>query len=232
MKKFLSMLAAAVLCVACLASCGDSSSKSESSSSKASSSSSSSSSAGSSSIAESSSAAESSSQTEESSTTEESSQPESSSEAESSSAPDAKNEATMTIDVSDILANYDTLEKGLQSEEFVPQSGKILEAKSYEFTEGQTVMDLLTKAAQDNNIKVDSKTTEYGTYVSGINNVCEGSCGQASGWMFKVNGKDSEVGADAYKLQPGDQVEFFYVCDYNKYYATLTPADTTTQAAA
>ncbi len=222
------MLAAAVLCVACLASCGDSSSKSESSSSKASSSSSSS--AESSSVAESSSAAESSSQAEESSTTDGSSLPESSSEAESSSEPDAKNEASITINVSEILENYDSLEKGLQSEEFVPQSGKIIDAKSYEFTEGQTVYDLLTKAAEENNIKIDSKTTEYGMYIEGINHIVAGSCGQASGWIYRVNGKDAELSADQIKLQKGDQVEFFYLCDYNKYYATQTTTETTTQA--
>ena len=107
----------------------------------------------------------------------------------------------MTIDVADILANYDTLEKGLQSEEFVPKSGKVLDGKSYEITDGMTALDLLNKAAEDNNIKVETKKTEYGTYVSGINHISEGSCGKTSGWMFKVNGTIPDVGADACKLK-------------------------------
>ena len=209
MKKLLSMLAAAVLCTACLVSCGDSSSSSDSKSSST---------AGASSVSESSSNADAVSAANPSSA------------AESSSSQDNKQQAVMTIDVADILANYDTLEKGLQSEEFVPKSGKVLDGKSYEITDGMTALDLLNKAAEDNNIKVETKKTEYGTYVSGINHISEGSCGKTSGWMFKVNGTIPDVGADACKLKAGDKVEFFYVCDYNKLYPTDT--ETTTQKAA
>ena len=222
MKKFLSTLTAAVLCVACLVSCGNSSSNADSSSKAASSSSS---------VAESSSAADSSSEAD-SSNAEDSSKAEESSNADSSSANDAKSQAELTIDVSDINANYDMLEKGLQSEEFVPKSGKIIEGESVEITDGMTAFQLLTKVCESKNIKVESKNTDYGMYVSGINNVSEGSCGKASGWMFKVNGKDPGVGADACKLQAGDKVEFFYICDYNKYYANQTTTEATTQAAA
>lgn len=219
MKKLLSMIAAAVLAAACLAGCGDSSSKADSSSAA-----SSSSAVESSSVVESSSAADSSTaDSSEADSSSEADQP-SSSEAESSSAADAKNEATLSIDVSDILKNYDSLDKGLQSEEFVPKSGKILEAKGYEITDGMTVYDLLTKAAADNNIKVDAKKSEYGMYVEGINSVAAGSCGKTSGWMFSVNGKDPGVGADACKLKAGDKVEFFYICDYNAYYANQQAA--------
>ncbi len=209
MKKFLSILAAAVLCTASLVSCGDSSSASDSKNSSA---------AASSSVSESSSAADASSAAG------------TDSKEESSSSQANSQASEITIDVSDILANYDTLEKGLQSEEFVPKSGKVLDGKSYEITDGMTALDLLNKAAQDNNIKVESKKTEYGTYVSGINHVSEGSCGKSSGWMFKVNGTTPDVGADSYKLKAGDKVEFFYVCDYNKLYSAST--ETTTQKAA
>ena len=211
MKKFLSILAAAVLCTASLVSCGDSSSASDSKNSSA---------AASSSVSESSSAADASSAAG------------TDSKEESSSSQANSQASEITIDVSDILANYDTLEKGLQSEEFVPKSGKVLDGKSYEITDGMTALDLLNKAAQDNNIKVESKKTEYGTYVSGINHVSEGSCGKSSGWMFKVNGTTPDVGADSYKLKAGDKVEFFYICDYNKYYANQTTTEATTQAAA
>ena len=209
MKKFLSILAAAVLCTASLVSCGDSSSASDSKNSSA---------AASSSVSESSSAADASSAAG------------TDSKEESSSSQANSQASEITIDVSDILANYDTLEKGLQSEEFVPKSGKVLDGKSYEITDGMTALDLLNKAAQDNNIKVESKKTEYGTYVSGINHVSAGSCGKSSGWMFKVNGTTPDVGADSYKLKAGDKVEFFYVCDYNKLYSAST--ETTTQKAA
>lgn len=206
MKKFLSILAAAVLSVACLAGCGDSSSTADSSKTESSSS-----------VVESSAA----DSTADSGDTESSAAD--SSEAESSAA-DSSSEASqlsavLTIDVSDINENYDSLEKGLQSEEFVPKSGKIIDAKTYEFTEGQTALDVLKKATSENNIKLDVKDSDYGPYIAGINSIYSGSCGANSGWMFKVNGNMPDVGADAYKLAAGDQVEFFYVCDYNKLYA-------------
>lgn len=221
MKKFLSMIAAAVLAVACLAGCGDSSSKSDASSS---------SSAASSSVAESSSVVESSNAADsseaDSSKADSSSDADapSSSEADSSAAQDGNIKASLVIDVSDILKNYDKLDKGLQSDEFVPQSGKILDETEFEVESGKTVYDLIVKATAEKGIKLDAKKTDYGMYIDGINSVATGSVGQTSGWMFKVNGKDSEVGADAYKLQAGDKVEFFYVCDYNAYYANQQAA--------
>jgi len=222
MKKFLSMIAAAVLAVACLAGCGDSSSKSDASSS--SSSAASSSVAESSSVVESSSAADSSeADSSEADSSSEADEP-SSSEADSSAAQDGNIKASLVIDVSDILKNYDKLDKGLQSDEFVPQSGKILDETEFEVESGKTVYDLIVKATEEKGIKLDAKKTDYGMYIDGINSVATGSVGQTSGWMFKVNGKDSEVGADAYKLQAGDKVEFFYVCDYNAYYANQQAA--------
>ena len=215
------MIAAAVLAVACLAGCGDSSSKSDASSS---------SSAASSSVAESSSVVESSNAADsseaDSSKADSSSDADapSSSEADSSAAQDGNIKASLVIDVSDILKNYDKLDKGLQSDEFVPQSGKILDETEFEVESGKTVYDLIVKATAEKGIKLDAKKTDYGMYIDGINSVATGSVGQTSGWMFKVNGKDSEVGADAYKLQAGDKVEFFYVCDYNAYYANQQAA--------
>ena len=221
MKKFLSMIAAAVLAVACLAGCGDSSSKSDASSS---SSAASSSVAESSSVVESSSAADSSeADSSEADSSSEADAP-SSSEADSSAAQDGNIKASLVIDVSDILKNYDKLDKGLQSDEFVPQSGKILDETEFEVESGKTVYDLIVKATEEKGIKLDAKKTDYGMYIDGINSVATGSVGQTSGWMFKVNGKDSQVGADAYKLQAGDKVEFFYVCDYNAYYANQQAA--------
>ena len=50
--------------------------------------------------------------------------------------------------------------------------------------------------------------------------------------MFKVNGTTPDVGADKYKLNAGDKVEFFYVCDYNKYFAAQTPDSSAETSAA
>jgi hypothetical protein len=56
-------------------------------------------------------------------------------------------------------------------------------------------------------------STSFGPYVSQIGR--RAGTG-ASGWVFKVNGVSPPVGADAYLLQPGDEVLW--------YYATFGPA--------
>lgn len=187
MKKFLSLLAAATLCAACLVGCGDSSSKTDGSSFNSTSS---------------------------------SPTAQTNSDNGSDKTDDTRFSASITIDVSDIVANYDTLDKGLQSEEFVPKSGKLIDSKSCEFTQGQTAYDLLIKAAEENNIKLETQSSEYGVYIYAINSIPQGACGQSSGWMFSVNGTTPEVGADAYELKSGDKVEFFFVCDFNKMFAS------------
>ena len=52
----------------------------------------------------------------------------------------------------------------------------------------------------------------FGTYVKGIDGLIAGA---TSGWLYDVNDKSAEVGADSYKLKSGDVVVFRFVSDWS-----------------
>jgi hypothetical protein len=54
--------------------------------------------------------------------------------------------------------------------------------------------------------KVEIKHYDFGDLVESIDGVKNGT--KQKYWTFKVNGKESTVGAGAYQLQTGDQVEW------------------------
>ena len=60
--------------------------------------------------------------------------------------------------------------------------------------------------------KVEAETMSFGTYVKGIDGLMAGA---TSGWLYDVNDKSAEVGADSYKLKSGDVVVFRFVSDWN-----------------
>ncbi|MDP9746626.1 UNVERIFIED_ORG: LPXTG-motif cell wall-anchored protein [Bacillus thuringiensis] len=60
--------------------------------------------------------------------------------------------------------------------------------------------------------KVEAETMSFGTYVKGIDGLMAGA---TSGWLYDVNDKSAEVGADSYKLKSGDVVVFRFVSDWS-----------------
>lgn len=132
----------------------------------------------------------------------------------------AAHTVTLTVDCSDILDNYDMLDKNLRDESYVPSDGIVMPAEKYVLREGDTAFDLLEKATRCEKIPLDYQGSEdniYNTvYVRGINNIYEFSCGPSSGWTYTVNGESPDKGCSQYVLHDGDSVEFYYVCDYTK----------------
>ena len=60
-------------------------------------------------------------------------------------------------------------------------------------------------------------SANYGSvYVQGINNLYEFSCGELSGWMYRVNGVFPNYGCSKYVLKDGDVVEWVYTCDLGR----------------
>ena len=91
-------------------------------------------------------------------------------------------------------------------EDYIPESGVILEETEYEFEAGETVYDILVEACRENNIQ-----TEFsGSYVSGINYIYEFDYGELSGWMYFINDEEASVGCDSYVLSDGDRIEWIY----------------------
>lgn len=139
-------------------------------------------------------------------------QPESKAETESDNALIC----TVSISCATILNNMDSLnsdKKGL-----VPEDGWILKPVTVEFTEGESVFDVLNRVCRSNKIHLDSSFTPlYQTvYIKAINNLYERDCGNLSGWNYKVNGSVCGVGASLFKLSDGDVIEWCYTCDMGK----------------
>lgn len=90
----------------------------------------------------------------------------------------------------------------------------ILAQTEYSFEGEVDAFTALTDVAEENDIVlVDSDG-----YVTGIGGLFAGDAGEASGWMFQVNGELASVGAPDYTLQDGDALVWFYTADYNTYY--------------
>ncbi|MDR4983991.1 cell wall anchor protein [Bacillus cereus] len=89
------------------------------------------------------------------------------------------------------------------------QKGIMLCPKEAQIEDGETALSLLQKVMGD---KVTSETMSFGTYVKGIDGLM---AGDTSGWMYDVNDKSAQVGADSYKLESGDVVVFRFVSDWS-----------------
>ncbi|PIC96244.1 hypothetical protein CSV69_07125 [Sporosarcina sp. P26b] len=79
-----------------------------------------------------------------------------------------------------------------------------------QITEGQNAIDALKKALDSKSIDYSITESEWGAYVSSINNEEAGSLGHWDGWMYSVNGKEPNVGASAYVLEQQDKLRFYY----------------------
>lgn len=116
-----------------------------------------------------------------------------------------------------ILDNLDNLDESLRSDEYVPKDGVILPRTEYVLREGDTVFDILDRAVRYNRIQMEyqgSDQNSFGSvYIRGINYLYEFSCGELSGWMYKVDGEYPNYGCSKYKLKDGQEIEWVYTCD-------------------
>ena len=97
------------------------------------------------------------------------------------------------------------------------KDGKILSEKEYVLLEGETVFDLLKRVCRFEKIQMEyqgaDKNIYNSVYVQGINYLYEFDCGELSGWIFLVNGKQTDTSCGKYKLKDGDKVEWIYSLD-------------------
>ncbi len=122
------------------------------------------------------------------------------------------NTCTIEIRCDTILKNMGDLTNGKES--YVPSNGVILPTTTVEFTDGETVFDVLKRACDSKNIQLEySWTPLYNSYyIEGINNLYEFDCGQQSGWMYKVDGWFPNYGCSSYKLKDGESIVWCYTC--------------------
>lgn len=119
---------------------------------------------------------------------------------------------TVTVECKSILDHMDDLKEG--HEEFVPDDGYIIKDYTYKAKKGYTAYDALKDACKKSDIKLTAKSTTYGTYVSGINNLDEFDCGSQSGWMYSVNGQFPNTSCGNLTVKDKDNIIFEYVCEY------------------
>ena len=120
---------------------------------------------------------------------------------------------TLSIECITILSNMDDFNK--DKLEVLPADGILIAPCEVVFSKGETVYDVLVRETKARKMHMESKYTPVydSAYVMGINNIYEFDCGSLSGWMYSVNGVYPNYGCSAYKLEPGDKIEWRYTCD-------------------
>lgn len=131
-------------------------------------------------------------------------------------APIERTTCTLSIRCDTILNNMTSLDSA--KAEIVPPNGVIYSSKTVEFTEGESVFDVLLRETRRAGIHFEfEKSPIYGSaYIEGIGNIYEFDCGSQSGWMYKVNGVFPRYGCSDYKISDGDRIEFVYTCSSGK----------------
>lgn len=94
--------------------------------------------------------------------------------------------------------------------EHIPADGIILAETTFPLEAGDTVLDVLTRAAKADGLLMDVSGSGY---VAGIQYLYEFDYGDLSGWMYQVNGEMASVGCNQYLLQDGDVVTWRYTCN-------------------
>ncbi len=123
----------------------------------------------------------------------------------------------LSVDCKTVLDNYDMLDESLKNSDYIPDDGVILEKTECVLRENDTVFDVLERCVRKNKIQFEyqgAKENNFGSaYIQGINHLYEFSCGELSGWMYRVNGEFPQYGISKYKLKDGDFIEIIYTCN-------------------
>ena len=120
---------------------------------------------------------------------------------------------TLSISCATLLDKLDTLPASVC--ELVPADGWILAPVQEEFSDGESVLDILLRVTQREGIHMEYAGTAMGNaaYLEGIGNIYEFDAGELSGWMYSVNGTFPNFGCGQYFPQPGDEIRLVYTCD-------------------
>lgn len=122
----------------------------------------------------------------------------------------------LTIVCDSVLEHMEDLDEGIREMDVIGD-GTILARTEYVLRDGDTVYDILDRACRYNKIQMEhqgAKENSFGTvYIKGINYLYEFSCGNLSGWMYKVNGEFPKYGCSRYVLEDGDDIVWVYTCN-------------------
>ncbi|KKQ24956.1 MAG: LPXTG-motif cell wall anchor domain protein [Candidatus Woesebacteria bacterium GW2011_GWA1_37_8] len=79
---------------------------------------------------------------------------------------------------------------------------------AYEFVENKSAFDALKEISEREGIALETKQYDFGIFVKSINGL-ESSAEKA--WIYYINDKSAEVGADKYELKDKDVIEWKYI---------------------
>lgn len=132
------------------------------------------------------------------------------------SEPENVNTCTITISCEILLNHMNELSNEIKT--LIPADGIIIKNAKVQFSDGESVFDVLKRACMENNIHLDFSITPLygGAYIKGINNIYEFDCGNLSGWLYSVNDVFGSTGCSDYKIKSGDDIKFQYSCDLGK----------------
>ena len=120
-----------------------------------------------------------------------------------------KRECFLQVSCKDVWNHADMLKENIKK--VLPADGVIVQG-NFAFDEGDTVFDVLKQVCEERSILLDYVYTPgFSTYyIKGIQHLYEFDCGDESGWLYSVNGKNPDVGCSQYELAEGDRVSFYY----------------------
>ncbi len=129
---------------------------------------------------------------------------------------EGKLKTTFSINCSTVFDNLDKINAGIV--ETLPADGWIYPAKEVEFTEGESVFDILLRVTREESIHMESNSNPAlkSKYVEGIHNLYEFDAGELSGWTYKINGKGMGYGSSSSYPKDGDIIEWVYTCDQGR----------------
>ncbi len=116
----------------------------------------------------------------------------------------------LLVDYSDIFEDISSLKK--EKQEKLKEGGIILSLNNAEFTEGESVFDVLKRELDKAEVSLKYSKMSIGNnvYIEGIDDICEFDCGKSSGWLYRVNDEHPMLSSSQYKLKTGDKIHFIY----------------------
>lgn len=124
--------------------------------------------------------------------------------------------ATLFVSCHTVLNHLERLDAGKR--ELVPADGIILPETMVTFLQGETVFDVLHREMKRAKIHLEFMHTPVynSTYIEGIYNLYEFDCGDGSGWVYMVNGRQGSCSSSQYILEDGDRIEWVYTCNFGQ----------------
>ena len=92
----------------------------------------------------------------------------------------------------------------------IASDGIVLDTVTIDIESGDSVYDVLKKAANEYSLVLNTRGRQNSVYIVGINNINEFDFGNTSGWTYWVNGERPTLSCSAFKLKDGDTVEWHY----------------------